>query len=126
MISMLSLLIAFAPGMSRDDPIPPPREKEAFRFTILINTREGFGSAAHLTLEKNGNLYATNGRRVKDDDIGFYCISEPEKKDQKLVLQVLAPADVSAGKLIGTIEKIQIAARDRKVHLTVSILIPSP
>jgi hypothetical protein len=126
MISLLAMLLAFTPGMPRDDPIPPPREKEVFRFTILLNTREGFEKATLLTLEKNGGLYETNGRRVKDDDLGFYCISEPGKKDQKLALAVFAPADISAGKLIATLEKIQIAARDRKIHLTVTVLTRSP
>ena len=126
MLCLLCTLLAFTPGISRADPIPPPHEKEVFRFTIITNTREGFEKANQLTLTRDGNLYTTNGRRVKDDDIGSYCISDLEKRDQKVVLAVLNSADISASKLIETLEKIQKAAQDQKIHLTVNVLTRSP
>jgi hypothetical protein len=128
MITILSTVLALPLSGPMGDPIPPPREKEVFRFTVQTNTLTGFKKASQLNLERDGKLYANWGHLVPvpDDDLGAYCISDPEKEDQKLVLLVVKPGDISAGKLVLALERIEKAASKQKVHLTVSVLTRSP
>jgi hypothetical protein len=108
------------------DPIPPPREKEVFRFTVQTNTLTGFENASQLNLGVSGKLFEKSGKRVADDELWVYCVSELDKKNQKLILLVVKPSEISAETLVATLERIKEAAREQKVHLTVTVIAHVP